>query len=144
MLEWSAENDRFRLWLKVTRTNIKDSGMLQPEQRRPQQVPSVAARLIKNQKNWNTFLLENISLMFPSINSFRTRHTVENHWAENIYWHLWSFRERGTGLVTKTSPIVLHLTGVNLRLWFYQCFNFPSVFNRTMKTVMFHFLIWFN
>ena len=36
-------------------------------------------------------------------------------------------------LMNKTKFIGLHPNGVNLRLCFYQCFSFPSVFIETMK-----------
>ena len=46
MLGQFDENDRFRRKLEVTRTNIEDNGMLQPEYHKPLQVLYVAARLI--------------------------------------------------------------------------------------------------
>ena len=40
------KNDNLRSRLKLTRGNIKDTEMLQPEYSKPLQVPTVAARLI--------------------------------------------------------------------------------------------------
>ena len=39
------KNDKLRWRLKVTRTSVKDTGMLQPENFKPQEMPSVAAKL---------------------------------------------------------------------------------------------------
>ena len=46
VLEQYHEIERFRWRLKVTETDIKDPGILQPEDNRPLQRPSVAAKLI--------------------------------------------------------------------------------------------------
>ena len=46
VLEQLDENERLRERLKVTRTNIEDTGMLRPEYHKPRQVPSLAASII--------------------------------------------------------------------------------------------------
>ena len=57
VLEEFDENDRFGSRFKVTRTNIKDTELLQPEEHQPLQVPSVAARLIGYKKNRNALFI---------------------------------------------------------------------------------------
>ena len=53
----SMKNDKLRLRLKVTRTSIKNTGMLQPENSKSLQVPTVVARLIGYEKSRNTFFV---------------------------------------------------------------------------------------
>ena len=77
---------------QVTKTSIKDTGMLQLENGKPLQVPSVAARIIGSEKSRNTFSSENIKMMFPSNNSFQTKRILECNGPQNEYWHLEGYK----------------------------------------------------